>query len=364
MKRLVTMGGPRLGFQERAAADKVLRSGKLAQGEQVLKFEQEFSLRVGGAVSSLAVNSGTSALHLSALALGLGPGDDIIVPAFTFAASANAMALTGATVRFADVRPDTFNLDLESAQKLLSKKTKAIVFVHLYGNPKGIAEATKFAKDNGLLLIEDAAQAHGAKWDGISAGAWGDVAAFSFYPTKNMTTGEGGMVTSRNQDLIRNVGLLRNQGMRVRYENEIIGFNNRMTEYAAAIGRVQLRRLDNFIELRQASAASYSAELESKESVLAPATDQRAQHSFHQYTVRVLRGSRNSIAQRLKDFGVDSAVYYPFPLTQLKPYAASPDSRSLPVSESLTQQVLSIPINPSIGHRAIKKVARALRGLD
>jgi dTDP-4-amino-4,6-dideoxygalactose transaminase len=360
---LVGMGGPKIGLKERIAADKVLKTGALAQGPKVKEFEEAFAQMIGSGQIARAVNSGTSALHLAALSLGLGPGDEVIVPAFTFAASANSIALTGATVRFADVNIETFNIDCDSAKNLVNSNTKAIMFVHLYGNPVGIAEAKAFAEKHGLYLIEDAAQAHGAEFGGIKVGAWGDVAAFSFYPTKNMTTGEGGMVVSRNESLINSVELLRNQGMRVRYQNEVVGFNNRMTEIAAAIGLVQLGRLPALNNIRTLRASRYGQALDSNAAVIAPKLHSDSVHVFHQYTLRIPNGNRDSIADKLRQQGVDSAIYYPTPLPYLKPYQSSSSAPHVPVSDALCKEVLSLPINPSITARGAKRVVRALRGL-
>jgi len=361
--RLVGMGGPKIGLKERLAVDKVLKSGALAQGARVKEFEEGFARIIGTGQNARAVNSGTSALHLAALSLGLGPGDEVIVPAFTFAASANSIALTGATVKFADVDIETFNIDCDSAERLVSSKTKAIMFVHLYGNPAGIAEAKTFAEKHGLYLIEDAAQAHGAEFGGVKVGDWGDVAAFSFYPTKNMTTGEGGMVVSRNESLINSVELLRNQGMRVRYQNEVVGFNNRMTELAAAIGLVQLGRLPALNSTRKSRALMYGQALDGNSEVIAPKQHSDSVHVFHQYTLRIPNGKRDSIAESLRKQGVDSAIYYPTPLPYLKPYQPSNLTPRVPVSDALCKEVLSLPINPSISARGSRRVSRALRGL-
>jgi perosamine synthetase len=237
------------------------------------------------------------------------------------------------------------------------------MFVHLYGNPTGIAEAAIFAKENNLFLIEDAAQAHGAKFDNVSVGAWGDVAAFSFYPTKNMTTGEGGMVVSKNLELLSTVELLRNQGMRIRYENELVGFNNRLTEYAASIGLVQLKKLKHLNDLRLQTAVRYSSALETNNELVAPQFTKDAQHVFHQYTVRVKGDLRETISSKLDQKGIATAVYYPKPLPHLKPYLDSKDGNSVPASVELCKSVLSLPINPSIGKRAVRRVASALRDL-
>ena len=232
---------------------RVLRSGRLVQGQEVAAFEEEFAAIVGGR-TCVAVNSGTSALHLGLLAAGIGPGDEVIVPSFTFAATANAVAMTGATPVFADIEPDTFCLDPDAVAAAVTSRTAAVIPVHLYGHPAPWDGLAGVAERHGLLLLEDAAQAHAASYDGIPVGALGDVAAFSFYATKNMTTGEGGMVVCQDEDVARRVRLLRNQGMEQRYRNEIAGLNNRMTDLAAAMGRVQLqaaRRLERGAQSRR-----------------------------------------------------------------------------------------------------------------
>ncbi len=247
-----------VGDEETEAVMSVLRSGRLVQGEQVAAFEEEFSSLVDGRVC-VAVNSGTSALHLGLLAAGIGPGDEVIVPSFTFAATANAVAMTGATPVFADIEPATFSLDPDAVAAAVTPRTAGIIPVHLYGHPAAWDGLSAVAERHDLFLLEDAAQAHGATYGGTSVGALGDVAAFSFYATKNMTTGEGGMVVCRDDDTARRVRLLRNQGMEQRYRNEIAGLNNRMTDLAAAMGRVQLGRLPGWNDERRAVAATYHA---------------------------------------------------------------------------------------------------------
>ncbi|HEU5448233.1 MAG TPA: DegT/DnrJ/EryC1/StrS family aminotransferase, partial [Acidimicrobiia bacterium] len=230
---------PIIGDDERAAVDAVLATGMLAQGQQVAEFEKEFSEVLLDGRSSVAVNSGTSGLHLGLLAAGVGPGDEVIVPSFTFAATANSVALTGATPVFADIEPDSFCLDPAAVEAVVTERTKAIMPVHLYGHPADITGLQAVADRHGLVLFEDAAQAHGASSDGRPVGSFGVFAMFSLYPTKNMTSGEGGMV-SCDGDVAHRIRLLRNQGMATQYANELVGLNNRMTDIHAAIGRVQL----------------------------------------------------------------------------------------------------------------------------
>jgi perosamine synthetase len=340
-----------LGEEEVAAATSVLRSGRLVQGAEVAAFEDEFADLVAGR-HCLAVNSGTSALHLGLLAAGIGTGDEVVVPSFTFAATANAVAMTGARPVFADIRPDTFCLDPASVSSAITPRTAAVVPVHLYGQPASWGELADLAGRHGLLLLEDAAQAHGATYGGTPAGALGDVAAFSFYATKNMTTGEGGMVVCRDEDVARRVRLLRNQGMETRYRNEVVGLNNRMTEVAAAIGRVQLRRLLGWNNDRRQIAAIYTEQLRG---VVTPYVDPVANPVWHQYTVRADR--RDELVQALDGAGVDAAVYYPVPTHQLPAYALD---LHLPETERACREVMSLPIRPGLTAQDVARVVEAV----
>src|SRR5690349_3000452 len=245
---------PVIGEAEIEAAVRVLRSGMVVQGPEVAAFEAEFGEVVGGR-HCVAVNSGTSALQLSLMALGFGPGDEIIVPSFSFAASANAVRLVGATPVFADIEAASFNLDPDAVAAAITPRTVAIMPVHLYGHPAAMDRIMPIAEAHGLAVVEDAAQAHAAALHGTPVGAFGAVGCFSFYPTKNMHSLEGGMVTTADAELARTLRLLRNQGMEQRYQNEIVGANMRMTDVAAAIGRVQLTQLAGWTERRRANAA-------------------------------------------------------------------------------------------------------------
>lgn len=332
---------PEVGDEERAAVDRVMRSGMLAQGPEVAAFETEFSELVDG-IHSVAVNSGTSALHMAFLAAGIGPGDEVIVPSFSFAATANAVALTGATPVFADIEIDHFNLDPAAIEAAITSHTKAIMPVHLYGHPADLRTISQLADKHGLLLFEDAAQAHAAAVDGRPVGTWGISGSFSFYPTKNMTSGEGGMVTTPSAELARAVRVLRNQGMERRYENEVVGFNTRMTDIHAAIGRVQLTKLAGWTAQRQANAAFFDAHLEG---VVTPPVADGAVHVYHQYTIRVVDHDRDAFAAALSERGIGSGVYYPTPIHRLPSFGIDLD---LPVTEVAASQVLSLPVYPSL----------------
>ena len=340
-----------VGEEETAAVMQVLRSGRLVQGREVAAFEEEFAGLVDGR-TCVAVNSGTSALHLGLLAAGVGPGDEVVVPSFTFAATANAVAMTGATPVFADIEPDTFCLDPDAVAAAVTARTAAVVPVHLYGHPAPWDGLSGVAERHGLLLLEDAAQAHGASYDGTPVGALGDMAAFSFYATKNMTTGEGGMVVCRDEDTARRVRLLRNQGMEQRYRNEVAGLNNRMTDLAAAMGRVQLRRLAGWNEERRAVAAAYDEQLVG---VVTPTVAPKAEPVWHQYTVRAT--DRDELSTRLDDRGIDNAVYYPVPTHRLPAYDLELD---LPETERAAREVLSLPIRPGLTDDEVARVVAAV----
>ena len=351
--KTIQLASPNIGYKEFKAVKKVLKSGQLAQGNEVACFEEEFSKYVESR-ECVAVNSGTSALHVALLSLGIGPGDEVIVPSFTFAATANSVALTGATPVFVDVEPGTYCIAPDRIVQAITPKTKAIQVVHLYGLPADMRKVMKIARDNNLLVIEDSAQAHLASIDTKPVGTFGDAAAFSFYPTKNMTSGEGGMIVFKDSFAARTARLLRNQGMERRYENEIVGFNLRMTDIHAAIGRVQLSRLRNLTKIRQENANYLSTRLSSLIEI--PVIPQGFDHVFHQYTVKV-DSERDFFALKLKEFGISSGVYYPTPVHKLAPFKSL---SVLPVTEENCKSVLSLPVHPNLTKRELNRIANAV----
>lgn len=352
---------PIIGDEEREAVDRVLRSGMIAQGPEVATFEQEFSQHFGLNRPVVAVNSGTSGLHLGLLASGVGPGDEVIVPSFTFAATGNSVVLAGATPVFVDIEPDYFTLDPEAVRAAITPRTKGIMPVHLYGHPFLVNELESIAQEHGIAIYEDAAQAHGASWNGRPVGSLGDFAMFSLYPTKNMTSGEGGMVSCANEEIARNTRLLRNQGMETQYANELIGFNVRMTDIHAAIGRVQLTKVQAWTALRQANATALNAGLESLDGVVIPKVAPEATHVYHQYTIRVDAAERDRIRQALtEEHQVGCGVYYPIPnhrLPSLAPFAPGVD---LPETERAASEVLSLPVHPSLITSDIDRIISAM----
>lgn len=349
---MIQIARPMIGPAEQAAVARVLSSGGLSQGPEVAAFEAEFSKLVGGRVC-IAVNSGTSALHLALLALGIGPGDEVIVPSFTFAATANVVVLAGADPVFADISPATFSIDPRHVASLITDRTAAIMPVHLYGHPAAMHELRALADRHGLALVEDAAQAHAAELDGRPVGAWGDAAAFSFYPTKNMTTGEGGMVVFAAEQPARRARLLRNQGMERQYENEIVGYNLRMTDVAAAIGRVQLGRLPELTGARRSNAKRLDHGL--RTSVAVPVELPGATHVYHQYTVR--SDQRDALGAKLEALGVQARVYYPIPVHRLPAFDLALD---LPETVRATAEVLSLPVGPHLSVGDVKTVIEAV----
>ena len=357
---------PLIGAEERAAVDAVLAGGMVVQGPQVAAFEEEFSARVVGGAHCVAVNSGTSAQHLAALASGAGADREaeVIVPSFTFAATANSVAITGARPVFADIDPVTFTLDPASVEAAVTERTIAIEVVHLYGLPANMPEILDIARRHGLAVWEDCAQAHAAAIGDKPVGAFGAWGSFSFYPTKNMTSLEGGMVSTADAELARRVRLLRNQGMERQYANEVVGLNNRMTDVAAAVGRVQLTKLAGWTAARRANAAVLDAGLAGAPGVVTPHVPHGYTHVYHQYTIRLEGASaaeRDEVAKVLREqWRVGTGVYYPIPnhrLPSLAPYAPGVD---LPGTEKAARECLSLPVHPSLSEADLERIVRAV----
>lgn len=346
--RMIPLAKPKISWQERSAVIKVLKSSSLAQGPEVMAFEKEFSKIVGDR-DCVAVNSGTSALHLSLIALGITENDEVIVPSFTFAATANVVALVGAKPIFIDIDPKTYCMDPAAMAKAITKKTKAVIVVHLYGLPANMNQIMQIANKNSLFVIEDAAQAHLAAINNQNVGTYGDAAAFSFYPTKNMTSGEGGMIVLKNSTNARLCRLLRNQGMETRYQNEIVGFNLRMTDIHAAIGRCQLKKLSEATDKRIKNAQFLSSNLNCD---TLPFVPEGYKHVYHQYTVRIVI-KRDTFSKLLREKGVGNDVYYPTPVHRLPSFNSKIE---LPNTINASKEVLSLPIHPSLSKRQLRKI--------
>ena len=351
---MIPAAKPIIGADEREAVDRVLRSGMLAQGPEVAAFEREFADALVDGRQCVAVNSGTSGQHLGLLALGIGPGDEVIVPSFTFAATANSVALTGATPVFADIEPSHFCLNPASVEASVTERTVGVMPVHLYGHPADMDGLAAVADRHNLKIFEDAAQAHGARLRDRQVGTFGAFGMFSLYPTKNMTSGEGGMVSCADDETARGIRLLRNQGMERQYENEVVGLNNRMTDIHAAIGRVQLLKLPGWTAQRQANARFFDENLRG---VTAPPVGDDAVHVYHQYTIRVA-DDRDGVAKALREeHGVGVGIYYPIPNHRLPSFGLTLD---LPETECAALEVLSLPVHPSLSQRDLETIVEAV----
>jgi len=358
-KSFIPAAKPIVGDEEREAVDRVLLSGMIAQGPETSRFEEEFSQDALNGVPGVTVNSGTSALHLGLLAAGIGPGDEVIVPSFTFAATANSVAATGAKPVFADI-DEYFTLDPKDVETRITDRTKAIMPVHLYGHPANMEGLLGLAQKHDVFLLEDCAQAHMATWGGKFVGTMGLFGAFSFYPTKNMTSAEGGFVSSKDEEFLRRVRLYRNQGMEERYRNEVVGYNNRMTDVHAAIGRVQLKKLPGWTATRQKNAEFLSTNITGVE---VPKIHEKATHVYHQYTIRVAE-DRDGFMQALRDeYQIGSGVYYPIPNHELESLKHFAEGLALPETAAAAKECLSLPVHPTLSEDDLERIVDAVNEL-
>lgn len=353
---MISIAKPFIGEEEKAAVMEVLGSGQLAQGKRVREFEERFAAWAG-ARYAVAVSSGTTALHVALLAHEIGAGDEVITTPFSFIASANSVLYTGAAPRFADIDPVYYTIDPEAIERQITQRTRAIIPVHLFGQPCAMDAIAAIAERHGLAIVEDACQAHGAKLDGRPPGAWG-TACYSFYPTKNMTTGEGGMITTNDPALAERMRVIREHGMRVRYVHETLGYNFRMTDMQAAIGLVQLTRIDRWNEQRRRNAAFLSARLSGVPGVETPQVRAGATHVFHQYTVAL--ADRERVIAGLTERGIGYGIYYPIPIHKQQVYQERGYTDILPVTEAASGRVLSLPIHPALTEAELDEVAGAV----
>jgi dTDP-4-amino-4,6-dideoxygalactose transaminase len=358
--KTIPVAAPRIESEEKQAVLAVLESGQLAQGPVTEAFEREFAAWCG-VKHAVAVNSGTAALHLLMLAHGVGPGDEVITSPFTFVASANAALFVGARPVFVDIELDTYCLDPAKLEAAITPKTKVVMPVDLYGHPAQMAELREIADRHGVLLVEDACQAHGAALGRARAGAMGVSATFSFYPTKNITTGEGGMVTTDDDAVARRVGMLRQHGASERYHHDLLGYNFRMTDIAAAIGRAQLKKLDRWNEARRRNASVLDEGLAGVPGVRTPRERPGAHHVYHQYTV-LIDGDRDRFQARLRELGVGSAVHYAVPVHKQPLYLdLGYGEVSMPNSERAAAHVLSLPVHPALTESDLDRIVDAVR---
>jgi dTDP-4-amino-4,6-dideoxygalactose transaminase len=374
--QMIGIAHPLLGAEEEAATLGVLAAGQLAQGERVAAFERHFA-ELCHVREAVAVSSGMAALHLALLAHDVGRGDEVITTAFSFAATANAILLVGATPVFVDIEPDTYTLDPVQTETALTRRTKAIIPVHLYGHPCDMNQLQQIAEAYSLVLIEDASQAHAAAIDGRPVGSFG-TGCFSFSATRNMTTGEGGMVTTNDPAIAEQVRLLRNHGQEAPYYHIALGYNLRMTELQAALGIAQIEKLESFTQRRIANATFLTEHL--KGVVQTPIVRPGYRHVYHQYTIKIL-SKRNEFITELRARGVETTIHYPLPIHQQPFYrrkswlfrVLSPGKRApvkggnpvahLPATESAAQQVLSLPVHPALSQEDLSTIAEEVVAL-
>ena len=349
---MISIAKPVIGEEEKKAVLEVLDSGILAQGPRVAAFEKAFA-EACGVKHAVATTSGTTALYLALLANGIGEGDEVITSPFTFIASANSVLYVGAKPVFVDIDPRTFNMDVSQIEAVITPKTKAILPIDLYGLCADMGAIMDIAKKHNLLVIEDACQAHTAKFDGKCAGSFG-TGAFSLYPTKNMTSAEGGMLTTDDDAVAEEARVLRNHGMRRRYYHDELGYNLRMTDVHAAIGLAQLGKLAGFNAKRRENAAFYDAHLKG---VTTPFVPENCEHIYHQYTIRVPEGKRDALREYLKENEIGSEIYYPLPINQQGFYEEMFGKLNFPVAEKAAEEVLSIPVHPSLSQDDLEFVA-------
>ena len=335
-----------------------LEATQFILGPNVQAFEAEAAAYLG-VKHAISCANGTDALHLALRALGLGPGDEVITTPFTFIATAEAIAYVGAKAVFVDIDPRTFNIDVAQVARAIGPRTKALLPVHLFGQPADLGALQALAQQHGLHLIEDCAQSFGATVAGRQTGAIGDVAAFSFFPSKNLGCfGDGGMVTTQSDALAETLRMLRNHGSKVRYYHDIIGYNSRLDELQAVVLRAKLARIDHYNQQRRRVAQRYQAGLAGLP-LQTPFEDGIGRHVYHQYTLLCAR--RDALQQALTAAGIASAIYYPVPLHQQKVFAAEAAGQSFPVTESVAQRCLSLPIYPELSDAAIDEICAVIR---
>ncbi|WP_284011203.1 DegT/DnrJ/EryC1/StrS family aminotransferase [Haloarcula pelagica] len=361
---MIPVADPQFGAEEVDAVSEVLRDGRVADGPEVRQFESEFA-DYCDASHGVATANGTAALHAMLEGVGIGPGDTVVTTPFSFVASANAIRLAGATPAFADIDPRSFTLEPHDTRRVVRETdAEAILAVHLYGLPAAMDALAEIAAAEDARLLVDAAQAHGARYRGDPVGSRADATAFSFYPTKNMTTGEGGMVVTDEEGIADRIASYVNHGRTDGggYSHERVGHNYRLTSLAAAIGRVQLQHLPDWVETRRDTAAALTRSVETVPGIEPPVEPAGRRHAYHQYTVRCTGQSRDHVRDHLADHGVGAAVYYPTPIHKLGAYDGF--DADAPVAERVAEDVLSLPVHPGLSDEDIDRITAALDALD
>jgi len=367
LRQTIPIAKPVLGREELEAVRKVFESGILVQGEKVRFFEEEFAKYVN-VKDAVAVANGTMALDAALKALKIGPGDEVITSAFSFIASSNCVLYQGAKPVFADIDLRSFNIDASDVAEKITARTRAIIPVHLFGQPAEMDALKDLAEDHEIALVEDAAQAHGAEYKGQKVGGLGDVGCFSFYATKNMSTGEGGMITTNNSELARRARLIRDHGQTEKYRHVVLGYNYRMTEMCAAVGLVQLRKLEGFIKRRRENAELLTMGIKKITGLTPPYVKNDVRHVFYQYAVRVEDDypmKRNELARNLTKKGVGVAVHYPVPIYE-QPFYKTLGYGQVVCSavEEVCKRILSLPVHPSVSNEDIAYTVDVLQKIS
>jgi perosamine synthetase len=360
---------PKIGEEEVEAVVKVLRSGILTSGlgagPAVTQFEKKFA-EFACVKHAIAVNTGTAALHSAIVAAGVKQGDEVILPSFTFVATAEAVVMAGGKPVFTDVDPETYNISPAEIKKSITKKTKAIIPVDLYGFSAEIKPISEIAAKHGLAVVEDAAQAHGATYDGKPAGVFADAACWSLYASKNMTTGEGGVITTDSDEMAETLRLIRTHGEKAKYASLMLGYNYRMSEIQAAIGLVQLEKLPAFVAKRRENAKRLTRLLAKTDRLQLPEETKDRQHSWYLYTVRLKNATeneRNKIVEELRRKDIGAEVYYSNPVHLMPYYRERFGGRKLPETEKAAKQVFSLPIHPGVTEAQVDYIGKTLLNL-
>ncbi|MBP2142886.1 perosamine synthetase [Methanococcus voltae] len=365
ISRNIPIAKPLVGEEEIQAVTDVLKSGMLAHGTEVEEFEKEFA-NYQQTKHGIGVTSGTVALDLALKALKLSHGDEVITTPFTFIASSNSILYQGSKAVFADIDENTYNIDPEQVMEKITPNTKAIIAVHLFGQPADVKALKEIAEDHNIYLIEDAAQAHGAEYNNKRVGGFGDFSTFSFYPTKNMTTGEGGIVLTNDDELCNRAKLIRNHGQSEKYLHTELGYNFRMTSISAAIGRVQLRNLDNWTEKRIKNAKLLNDGLKDVDGIVTPFKDKNAKHVYHQYCIRVedeFKLERDELQKYLAEKGIGTGIHYPIPVNYQPIYEKLGYDKDCEKSKYASERILSLPVHPSVTEEDIEYIVDVFKNI-
>lgn len=358
---MISIAQPLVNKKEKELVLEVMDSGMLASGSYVNNFSKKFADFIGSKYGA-AVSSGTTALHTALLAAGIGEGDKVLTTPFTFIASSNSILYTGAEPVFVDIKEDSYNIDPEEIEAALKKDPaiKALLIVHLFGLSCDMDKIMELVEKYELILIEDCAQSHGAEFNGKKAGSFGDLSTFSFYPTKNMTTGEGGMVLTDQEELYDKAAKIINHGQAKKYLHDSLGYNFRMTNLAAAIGLVQLDKLAAFNQKRIENAEFFNQNLADLKWLKIPSKPANKKHVYHQYTLRVK--DRDQFAAYLSENGVGNSIHYPAPVTQ-QPYykKLGYGELSFAVTEKVAEEIISIPVHPALSDQELEKIVKVIK---